>query len=75
MTTKLQLGPISIQRSVRVSVLMSSSLKADLERYASLYSQTWGSAVTVAALIPHILETFIARDRAFKRAVAACARP
>ena len=69
MTLKLRLGPIPHQQYVRVYVALPANLKTDLERYASVHSETWGHKIDVATLIPHMLEAFIARDRAFKRAV------
>ena len=37
-----------------------ASLKADLDRYAALHSQTYGEAVDAVTLIPHMLEAFMA---------------
>jgi hypothetical protein len=42
-------------------------LKAELDRYAALHSQTYGDTTDTLALIPHILEVFMARDRGFKK--------
>ena len=36
-----------------------------------LHAKTWGAPVDVATLIPHMLETFIARDRGFRKATRA----
>jgi len=43
-------------------------VKADLDRYAELHAQTWGQPIDAAALIPFMLENFIARDRGFRKA-------
>jgi hypothetical protein len=48
-------------------------LKAELERYAVMHSQAYGESVDATTLIPYILETFMARDRAFKKAVSVTA--
>jgi hypothetical protein len=37
-----------------------------LDRYATQHSQTYGERVDAASLVPHMLEAFMARDRAFK---------
>jgi len=42
-------------------------LREDLDRYAALHAQTYGEAVDAAALIPYMLEAFIASDRGFRR--------
>jgi len=35
-----------------------------------MYSQAYGEMVDAVTLIPHMLETFIVRDRAFRRGSA-----
>jgi hypothetical protein len=74
MTAKLRLGPIPKTETVKLTIALPSRLKADLERYAELHTQTFGEKIDVPTLIPHMLETFITRDRAFQtrtRTVAA----
>jgi hypothetical protein len=64
---KLRLGPLPKTESIKLTFACPVTLKADLDRYASLYAQTYGEAVDAATLIPHMLEAFIARDRGFRR--------
>ena len=71
MTTKLRLGPLPKTETVKVTVVLSAALKTDLDRYAALHAQTWGEAVDIATLIPHVLATFIARDRRFQHVLRA----
>ncbi|HDT6088478.1 DUF2274 domain-containing protein [Raoultella ornithinolytica] len=52
-----------------------ASLKADLDRYATLHAQTYGKAVGAATLISHILEAFIAGERGFRKEDAGKAAP
>lgn len=67
--TKLSLGPIANTEPVRLTVLVPTSLKADLDRYAELRAAAWGAQrMDAATLIPHILTTFLGLDRAFRRA-------
>lgn len=66
--TKLRLGPLPKTDTVKLPITLTVALKADLDRYAALHAQTWGEPVDATALVPHILEAFIARDRAFRRA-------
>lgn len=67
-TTKLRLGPLPKNETVRFSFNCTKALQADLERYATLHSQTYGDPADAATLVPHMLEAFMARDREFKKA-------
>lgn len=64
--SKLRLGPLLRTEMVKLTITLTTALKADLERYAALHAQTYGEPVDAVALIPHMLESFIARDRGFK---------
>jgi len=66
-TRKLRLGPLPKTESTKLTFSCPAGLKADLDRYAALHAQTYGKAVDAVTLIPHMLEAFMARDRAFKR--------
>jgi hypothetical protein len=66
MSSKLRLGPIPKMETVKMTITVPLALKSDLDRYAELHSKTWGTPVDAATLIPHILATFILRDRAFR---------
>lgn len=63
---KLRLGPLPKTETVKLTITLTTALKADLERYAALHAQTYGEPVDVVTLIPHMLESFIMRDRGFK---------
>lgn len=66
-TRKLRLGPLPKTESAKLTFTCPTSLKADLDRYATLHAQTYGEAVDAATLIPHMLEAFMAGDRGFRR--------
>lgn len=68
---KLRLGPLPSSGSTKLTFTCPASLKADLDRYATLHSQAYGEAVDAATLIPHMLEAFMAGDRGFKRGAGA----
>lgn len=68
--TKLRLGPLPRTENLKLTFTYPASLKADLERYAALHSRTYGEEVDALTLIPHILETFMARDRVFRKAAS-----
>lgn len=65
---KLRLGPLPKTETVKLTITLTTALKTELDRYAALHAQTYGEAVDAVALIPHMLETFMARDRGFKQA-------
>ncbi len=67
-TAKLRLGPLRKTEPVKLTVTLSVELKATLDRYAVLHAQTYGERVDAAALVPHMLEAFMARDRGFRSA-------
>jgi hypothetical protein len=50
---------------------LSDYLKAELERYAAAYVQLYGEEpIDAVALIPHMLEAFMERDRVFRKVAA-----
>ena len=51
-------------RPIRLS--LKGRLIQDLEAYREAYKEAYGADVELEALIPHILETYIQADRAFK---------
>jgi len=66
-TNKLRLGPLPKAETTKLTVTLPAELKQRLERYAQLHSQAHGELVDAAALIPHMLDAFIARDREFHK--------
>lgn len=66
-TRKLRLGPLPKTEITKLTFACPANLKADLDRYAALHAQTYGEAVDVVTLIPHMLEAFMAGDRGFRR--------
>ena len=69
-TSKLRLGPLPKTETVKVTIVLTTVLRADLERYAALHAQTYGEPIDAATLIPHMLEAFMARDRGFRKTKA-----
>ncbi|SEJ48286.1 MULTISPECIES: DUF2274 domain-containing protein [unclassified Variovorax] len=65
-TAKLRLGPLPKIEPVKLTVTLSAELKATLDRYAAMHAQTYGERVDAVALVPHMLEAFMARDRGFR---------
>jgi hypothetical protein len=64
----LKIGPLPDRTPVKLSLLIDPSLRAELEAYASVYAQTYGDTPGIEALVPAMLETFLASDGAFRRA-------
>ena len=69
MSSKLRLGPLPKTEPVRLTISLSAAVKADLDRYAELYAREYGEPVDTVSLVPHMLATFMERDRAFRRGV------
>ncbi len=67
MTEKLRLGPLPKTETIRLTINLPATVKADLDLYAELYGKAYGEAVDAAALAPHMLATFMERDRGFRR--------
>jgi len=65
--SKLRLGPLPKSEPVKLTITLSAELKATLDRYAALHTQTYGERVDAVALVPHMLEAFMTKDREFKR--------
>jgi hypothetical protein len=63
----LKLGPLPKIEMTRLAITLPVPLKADLERYAELHGEQWGDTLDVTVLIPHMLATFLAKDREFQR--------
>lgn len=69
LASRLSLGPLRSTATSRLTVVLPSTLKDSLERYAALHTQLYGEPVSVEALIPHMLEAFIQRDRGFRKPI------
>jgi hypothetical protein len=67
---KLRLGPLPNTDVVKLTITVSVVVKERLDQYAKAHSEVWGEEVRSTELIPHILETFLRGDRAFKRMMA-----
>lgn len=63
---KLRLGRLPKTETVKLTIAMAAALKDELDRYAALHAQTYGEPVDSLTLIPHMLESFMMRDRGFK---------
>ena len=69
-TKKIKLGPLPKLVLTKVTFACTTVLLAELQAYAELHGRTYGESepVDVSALIPHMLQAFMAQDQAFKRA-------
>ena len=68
MNTKLKLGPVPKATPVKLTITLSTELKATLDHYAEVHSASTGETNEVERLIPYMLEAFVSSDRAFRRA-------
>ena len=65
--SKLRLGPLPKTDIVRLTIVLTAKVKADLDRYVEAYAAAYGEPVEAAALVPHMLAAFMDRDRGFKK--------
>ena len=64
----LKIGPLPDRTPQKLTVLVDPPLAADLEEYARIHSQKYGTEVSTSALVPLMLETFLASDTGFRKA-------
>jgi hypothetical protein len=67
--TKLKLGPLADDKSVKVTVELPAVVHRDLVAYAEVLGRTTGQAAPdPAKLVVPMIERFMATDRAFAKA-------
>jgi hypothetical protein len=66
---KIMLGKLPNTSSIKLTITFPATLKAQLDRYAQLHSETWQQEADAAALVPHIIAQYLAHDRAFQKLV------
>lgn len=64
--SRLSLGPLPASTQVKLTITVSAELKAQLDAYAQAHAHVHQVSVDAVTLVPHMLATFIARDRGFK---------
>ncbi|KJS38950.1 MAG: protein involved in integration/excision of ICE Tn4371 family [Hyphomonas sp. BRH_c22] len=64
----LKIGPLPDRTPQKLAVLVDPLLAADLEDYARIHSEIHGVEVSASALVPLMLETFLASDTGFRKA-------
>lgn len=64
----LRLGQLPDRTPVRMTLALDPDLAAALTDYAALYRQTYGAGEKPEALVPAMIEQFLASDAGFKRA-------
>ncbi len=67
--TELKLGKLPDRTPVKLTITIAPSLNHALQAYAEVYRETYGQAEPVAELIPYMLESFLASDRNYAKAV------
>lgn len=63
----IKLARLADRTPVRLALSLSPELHRLLSDYAAFYAEAYGEAATVADLVPAMLESFLAGDRAFVR--------
>ena len=67
--TDLKLGKLPDRTPVKFTITITPSLNQALQTYAELYRENYGQAEPVAELIPYMLESFLASDRTYAKAL------
>ena len=65
----LKLGKLPDRTPVKLTITIAPSLNRALQAYAELYRETYGQAEPVVELIPYMLESFLASDRNYAKAL------
>lgn len=63
----LKLGKLPDRTPVKLNLVLPPHLAADLNAYAELYRQRYGSDEPLTELVPAMLTAFIESDKQFKR--------
>lgn len=63
----LKLGPLPDRTPVKLTLAIDPNLQDDLAAYARVHERLHGKAEPVTALVPAMLEAFLASDSGFKR--------
>jgi len=58
----MKLARLPDRSRVRLNVQVSPALLERLKAYAGLYEKTYGTAESVEALLPYMIEAFLASD-------------
>lgn len=64
----LKLAKLPDRTPVKISLVVSPELNANLQDYAALYQKTYGQAESLPELIPFMLQSFLDADRGFAKA-------
>jgi hypothetical protein len=65
---ELRLSKLPDRTPVKISISVTPDLHAALAAYANAYQATYGTAESVAELIPYMLTAFIESDSGFRKA-------
>jgi hypothetical protein len=61
----LKLAKLPDRSPVKMTITIAPALHGELLAYAELYHEVHGVTEPLAALVPYMLESFLANDRAF----------
>jgi hypothetical protein len=64
----LKLAKLPDRTPVKLAITITPDLAHALGDYATIYNQTYGDKAEVADLVPAMLDSFLASDRAFAKA-------
>jgi len=70
----LRLPKLPDRTPVKLTIVLSPQLHADLDRYGEAYEAAYGKQESIVDLIPFMLASFLEGDPAFRRARKAARR-
>lgn len=65
----LKLEKLPDRTPVKLTITVTPGLNRALQAYSELYRETYGQAEPVIELIPYMLESFLASDRSYAKAL------
>ncbi len=67
-STTLGLAKIGAPGQIRkITLALEPAIASELDRYAAAYEASYGERVEIDVLIPHMLGSYMATDRGFKK--------
>lgn len=64
----MKLAKLPDRTPVKINLVVSPELNANLQDYATLYQKTYGQEESLPELIPFMLQSFLDADRSFAKA-------
>lgn len=64
----LRIAKLTDMKPTKLTLTIDAGLQSGLRDYAKIYAETYGESASIEQLAPVMLQSFLNRDAAFKRA-------